>query len=86
MDTVTKGTTQNTSDTGQARRYMWLITVQWPTGSGFAQATLRSTVLIPAGASRLDIFTQVCELAQREIGVDTPTVLFFSLEPDRLNG
>ncbi|MFI9558638.1 hypothetical protein [Nonomuraea endophytica] len=86
MDTVTKGAAQNASGSGQARRYMWVITVQWSTGHGFSQATFRNTVLIPAGASRLDIFTQVCELAQREIGVGSPTVLFFSLEPDRLNG
>lgn len=86
MDTATQSTTQNATGTGQARRYMWVITVQWSTGRGFSQATFRNTVLVPTGASRLDIFTQVCELAQRQIGVDSPTVLFFSLEPDRLNG
>ncbi|GAA3472868.1 hypothetical protein [Nonomuraea roseola] len=85
MDTATIGT-QSASTTNQMTRYMWVIAVQWPTGGGFGSASLASTVDIPAGASRLDIYLQVVELAKRETGAKTPNVVFFSLEPDRLDG
>lgn len=84
MDTATSGAPETAPHTGQARRYMWLITVQWPTGRGSGVATFSNTVLIPTGRSRLDILNQIRQLAMRGTGVDSLTILFFSLEPDRL--
>ncbi|MFF4198276.1 hypothetical protein [Nonomuraea sp. NPDC001831] len=81
MDTVKTPTTTNDQDT-----YMWMVTVQWPTGSGFSNATFASTVDLPAGASRMDVYMQVCELAKSKTRAANLNVLFFSLEPDRLNG
>ncbi len=86
MSTATTGVRQNASTTDQMNRYMWVITVQWPRGGGFGNATFSNTVDVPTGASRLDIYTQVCELAKRETRTNNLNVLFFSLEPDRLNG
>lgn len=85
IDTATTGARQNASNTDRTR-YMWVITVQWPTGGGFGNATLANTVDLPAGASRMDIYTQIRELAERETRSNSLNVLFFSLEPDRLNG
>ncbi|MEU7897320.1 hypothetical protein AB0B45_31195 [Nonomuraea sp. NPDC049152] len=84
MDTATNGAPQNASDTGQTHRYMWVITVQWPTGGGFGNATFASTVDVPPGASRMDVYMEIFELAKRETRVDKLMVLFFALEPDRL--
>lgn len=86
MTTTTDGTRQNAKTTDQMHRYMWVITVQWPAGRGFGNATFSSTVDVPAGASRLDIYLQVVEIAKRETGATSLNVMFFTLEPDRLNG
>ncbi|TDE26427.1 hypothetical protein E1295_44345 [Nonomuraea mesophila] len=82
--TTTSGQRPNGNSTA-SRKYMWLITVQWPVGNGgFGNATLCNTVDIPAGTSRLDVYSQIFELAKRETRADTLNVLFFSLEPDQL--
>lgn len=85
MSTATTDAPQSSPDTGMVR-YMWVITVQWPARTGFGNATFASTTDIPADASRLDIYTQIVEMAERATHADRPNVLFFSLEPDRLNG
>ncbi|WP_431897288.1 hypothetical protein [Nonomuraea sp. bgisy101] len=83
MSTAITNTQQDSTDTSMAR-YMWVITVQWPTGGGFGNATFSSTVDVPPGASRMDVYMQIFELAKRETRVDKLMVLFFALEPDRL--
>lgn len=82
---TTTGAPKTTSDT-ELTRFMWVITVQWPTGGGFGNATFASTVDVPAGASRMDVYMQICELAEHKTGATSLNVLFFSLELDRLNG
>lgn len=85
MTTATTGTPS--ADTTARTRYMWLITVQWPTGhGGFGNATLSSTVDVPPGMSRLDLYMQIFEIAKQRTGANSLNVIFFSLEPDQLNG
>ncbi|GAA3180687.1 hypothetical protein [Nonomuraea roseoviolacea] len=84
MDTATSGVRQTAGDIAKTR-YMWVITVQWPTGGGFGNATFSNTVDIPAGASRMDIYMQIFELAKRETRATSLNVLYFALEPDRLS-
>lgn len=84
MEHVTTENGQMPSNTA-SRKYMWMITVQWPMRhGGFGNATLANTVDLPAGASRLEVYSEVLELAKRQTRADSLNVLFFSLEPDQL--
>lgn len=84
METATTTPDQNAAATA-TRKYMWLITVQWPmNGRGFGNATFANTVDLPAGMSRMDAYSQIFELAKRETHSDSLNVLFFALEPDQL--
>ncbi|WP_165959832.1 hypothetical protein [Nonomuraea longispora] len=85
MNTATTDERQSASTTNPTR-YMWLITVQWPQGGGFGSATFSSTADIPAGASRMDVYMQICEIAKEKTGAHSLNVMFFALEPDQLNG
>ncbi|MFI6818712.1 hypothetical protein ACIBG7_40380 [Nonomuraea sp. NPDC050328] len=85
MSTATTEAHQTAGATERVR-YTWIISVQWPTNGGFGSATLANTVDLPAGASRMECYMQVYELAKSQTGRDSLNVLFFSLEPDRLNG
>ncbi|MEU6779321.1 hypothetical protein ABZ912_08950 [Nonomuraea angiospora] len=83
---TTTTTGQNTPVAGTTfRKYMWLITVQWPVGGGgFGNATFSNTADIAVGASRMEVCSQILDLAKRETGSNSLNVLFFALEPDQI--
>lgn len=85
METATTNAAQSTTNT-TLNRYVWVITVQWPVSNGHGSATFSNTVDIPSGASRMDVYMQIFELAKRETRAASLNVMFFALEPDRLNG
>ncbi|MEV7600466.1 hypothetical protein AB0O91_24135 [Kitasatospora sp. NPDC089797] len=65
--------------------HAWLITLQRPTGSGFAVATRSGTSTFPPGFPRPDAYAGIREwLERREPQLGGADVLFFSLEPYRL--
>ncbi|MFJ9460351.1 hypothetical protein ACIRST_35420 [Kitasatospora sp. NPDC101447] len=65
--------------------HTWLITLQFPTATGYAVATRSGTSTFPSGSPRADAYVGIREwLEQREPQLGGASVLFFSLEPYRL--
>ncbi|MFE2721327.1 hypothetical protein [Kitasatospora sp. NPDC059327] len=65
--------------------YSWVITLQYPMGSGFRVITHSGTYPSQPGASRTEAYRAIRDaIARVEPRAATANVLFLSLEPDRL--
>lgn len=72
--------------TQQPGSHFWLMTVQTAQDSrgGHRVVTLSGTFTPAPGQSRQDAYEQLVRVVARETGTDQNTVLFFSLDPNRL--
>lgn len=61
--------------------YHFIVTLQWPTGRGFAQGSYRGTT--PGHGTRRETVNRLLAQICRENGIpEDASILFFSLEPD----
>ncbi|OEJ51983.1 hypothetical protein [Streptomyces agglomeratus] len=66
--------------TSTSTAYFWVMTV----AGGGDRSTLTGSFTPLPGDTRRDAFAQVMSFVERKTGLERPTVLFFSLEPDQL--
>lgn len=69
----------------------WVLSVQWPTkhrGGRMSGANYGSTTTPAPGETRADVYDRIRNHVYRDllatIGVDSPTVVFWTLEPNQL--
>lgn len=75
-----------TNDPAPVTTYFWLITFQWPVHNGFRTATFTNTFDSLGPISRAGLLAQIKQ-GTTEHGVpETATVLFLTIEPDRISG
>ncbi|MEV4581846.1 hypothetical protein AB0K16_52295 [Nonomuraea jabiensis] len=85
MENVKTAATGQSANSNIGRHtYMWILTLQWPTGGGFATSTSYGTAPIPVGTSRKEAYEAIRAEAYRHAGREGATTLFFSLEPDQM--
>jgi hypothetical protein len=80
-------TTPTVTDTQPATRaYHWVLTVQWPSYSGFSMTTMWGTATAQEGTSRTVMFNTLIDQAAEKTGVEKTRlmVMCFTLEPDQM--
>jgi|tagenome__1003787_1003787.scaffolds.fasta_scaffold17969193_1 hypothetical protein len=65
--------------------FHFIMTATHPAHNGFATVTYSGVYVPISGETRADIYTKILDDLAKEIRVNRPSVVFFSLEPNELS-